>query len=309
MWETAKSRRGQLKSTSFYNSELIVIISFSLFWGPDKLSVPIMNSMTSTSESLVVVLVPGAWNKPSVFDALQSSLHRRGLATMALGHPSNGAEPPNKTLQDDINYLHESLKRLIDEGKYLIVIVHSYGGIVGSGAVAGLSKLEREKQSLPGGVSIIVYMTAFAIPRGMSLKGTMGGEYPDFVSVEARIIPSHFISSSLSISQGDYIHFMGGPDIGFHGVPKEEHVKFLDSFTHICRGAFEGAATYEPRHEIPSAYILCEDDRAIPLPLQEQMAQRLKTKFEYRIKSSHMPFIGMPDTVADIIKELSAHLE
>lgn len=140
--------------------------------------------MATSSASPTVVLIPGAWNKPSVFCPLQLALARRKLATETLGHPSNGAEPPYKTLQDDISHLHEFLKSLVHTGKYLIVVAHSYGGVVASGAVAGLSKAERKRQGLLGGVSMILYMTAFVIPKGLSLKDTMGGKFPDFMNVQ-----------------------------------------------------------------------------------------------------------------------------
>lgn len=58
--------------------------------------------------------------------------------------------------------------------------------------------------------------------------------------------------------------------------------------------------------EIPSWYLLCEDDLAIPAIAQEMMATGMKeaggdVQVE-RIKSSHSPFLSQPDVVVDWIR-------
>jgi hypothetical protein len=131
-----------------------------------------------------IVLVPGAWHLPDVFDTVRSILTVRGFPSEAPGHPSIGAEPPEKTLNDDIVCLHQLLLRLADEGKEIVLVLHSYGGVVGSGAVEGLSKAEREKNGKEGGVIIIVYMSAFVVPQGKSLKDMLGGQFLPWMKVE-----------------------------------------------------------------------------------------------------------------------------
>jgi hypothetical protein len=62
--------------------------------------------------------------------------------------------------------------------------MHSYGGIPGSAACKGLSKAERKKQSLKGGIVGLVYIASFALDQGVSL-GDFGvkdfGWYTDYV--------------------------------------------------------------------------------------------------------------------------------
>ncbi|MCD7444714.1 alpha/beta hydrolase [Streptomyces lincolnensis] len=55
---------------------------------------------------------------------------------------------------------------------------------------------------------------------------------------------------------------------------------------------------------VPSTYVLCEDDVAIPLSLQEEMAkhaQRVR-----RLRSSHSPFLSRPAELARLLRDAIA---
>ncbi|GMG26579.1 unnamed protein product [Aspergillus oryzae] len=59
--------------------------------------------------------------------------------------------------------------------------------------------------------------------------------------------------------------------------------------------------------DIPAAYLLCEDDRAIPLFVQELMVEKARGKgasFETeKIKTAHTPWLVVPDQVAAYIRK------
>ncbi|PYI09347.1 alpha/beta-hydrolase [Aspergillus sclerotiicarbonarius CBS 121057] len=235
-----------------------------------------------------IVLVPGAWCTPIIYDPLRAILTSRGLPSISPAHPSIGAEPPSKTLADDVAHLRSELVALIEEGKDVVVVLHSYGGVVGSGAVEGLGKAERAQQGKQGGVVLVVYMTAFVLPKGVSLVDMLGGQFLPFMKAE-----------------GDYVHCIGDAEAGFHDIPSEDKELWESRLTHASIAVFSGASTYEPWRDIPTAYIICEEERALPLPVQEQMAQALNTQSIYRLKSSHSPYLSMPDKLADIVEELA----
>lgn len=88
-------------------------------------------------------------------------------------------------------------------------------------------------------------------------------------------------------------------------MPVKIQQKAESELTHTSREVFSGAATYEPWHDIPSAYIITEDDRGLPAQIQELLAAKLKAEVVYRIKSSHSPFLSMPDRLAEILEEIS----
>lgn len=69
---------------------------------------------------------------------------------------------------------------------------------------------------------------------------------------------------------------------------------------------FSDPVTYEPWNEVPCLYLLCENDHAIPLPVQEMLAATLgDERTEFRCTASHSPFLSMPPKVVEAI-ELAA---
>jgi hypothetical protein len=74
---------------------------------------------------------------------------------------------------------------------------------------------------------------------------------------------------------------------------------------HTSRAVFSGESTYEPWTAIPCAYIVCEQDRALPPPFQEIFASKMGgPENTYRLPSSHSPFLSMPDQLADLLQQI-----
>ena len=63
--------------------------------------------------------------------------------------------------------------------------------------------------------------------------------------------------------------------------------------------------TYCGWKEIPSVYLVCERDQAIPPPIQVQLAEGAGSKIE-TCAAGHMPQIGMPEKVAEVIEKAVA---
>jgi len=131
-----------------------------------------------------VVISPGAWMYPDIFDGLISLLNAAGFPAEAVGHPTIGAEPPNKGLYDDVENFRSRLVTLADEGKDLVVVCHSYGGCVGACAVKDLGAVQRARDGRQGGVVMVVFMSAIVIPNGKSLLDTIGGQWAPWVKVD-----------------------------------------------------------------------------------------------------------------------------
>ena len=50
--------------------------------------------------------------------------------------------------------------------------------------------------------------------------------------------------------------------------------------------------------DVPSTYVVCDRDNAIPVPAQEAMSARAGTT--HRLESDHSPFLTDPDAVAEL---------
>ena len=72
---------------------------------------------------------------------------------------------------------------------------------------------------------------------------------------------------------------------------------------------FYAPATAASWKEIPTSYLLCEDDLAIPAPGQEAMTSGVKEmggEIEItRIKVGHSPFLSKPDETVEWIRRVA----
>ncbi len=102
--------------------------------------------------------------------------------------PSASRKPPQEaaTLADDAELFNRQATLLADQGKEVVLLPHSYGGLVASECVKGLSKAEREAAGKRGCVSKVVFLTSVVPPVGESLQSLMGTLLPDFIKVDVR---------------------------------------------------------------------------------------------------------------------------
>jgi pimeloyl-ACP methyl ester carboxylesterase len=77
--------------------------------------------------------------------------------------------PPINDLATDTEAVRKFVQNLIDGGREVTVLMHSYGGQVGTNALYDLGVESRARQNLSGGVSHLIYMCAFALPEGGSM--------------------------------------------------------------------------------------------------------------------------------------------
>ena len=80
----------------------------------------------------------------------------------------------------------------------------------------------------------------------------------------------------------------------------EEHASQLQL---ISTAAFSTKTTYAGWKHIPSTYLICKNDNAIPPEAQEAMAAQPGANFEIvRCEADHSPFLCMPDFTTTFIR-------
>ncbi|KAJ5191394.1 uncharacterized protein N7498_010379 [Penicillium cinerascens] len=106
----------------------------------------------SVAEKPVFVFVPAACHTADTFDGILAKLTQKGFDYEAVPTPSVGTVPPNKGLHADIDYSKALLQDLADKGRQVVLVTHSYGGMVGAGAAKGLGYSQHSKAGSPGEV-------------------------------------------------------------------------------------------------------------------------------------------------------------
>lgn len=113
--------------------------------------------MASSIANPTIVLVQGSFQLPDVYHKLADALRASGHSVVQPLLPSlTDPDKPDfasKTLSDDAAAVRAEVKRLVEEGKTVVLVMHSYGGLVGTEAVTqDLSFAQRQSSGLPGGV-------------------------------------------------------------------------------------------------------------------------------------------------------------
>lgn len=121
------------------------------------------------------IFVPGAWHGPESFEPTTSALKKLGFVVHGVDLPSVGAQPPLKSFAPDLEAIKSTLNKVLSSGKDVVMLYHSYGGVVGSEALTDyLKAAERGGKAGWGKIRRLVYIAAFALPEGGSLMAALG---------------------------------------------------------------------------------------------------------------------------------------
>ena len=136
-----------------------------------------------SSPPLSFLIISGAWHVPSLYSNLVTLLRKSGYSATVPSLPSCDAHSPhNTTCSADAEAIRKQIIDLIEsDGKDIVLICHSYGGVPGGAAAYGLSKISRAKEGKKGGVIGLIYVCGFAVTEGSSLLGMLGGKHAPYV--------------------------------------------------------------------------------------------------------------------------------
>ena len=148
---------------------------------------------------------------------------------------------------------------------------------------------------------MLVYITAFSATKGSNVLDLLGGKrlpWMKFTDVFKR--EREAISDT---AQDDYVYTTDEANVFYNDLPPAEQEKWIAKLKPMSKHAFLEPASYEPWHDLPCMYLLCELDQALPIAVQEMMADVLEEQpVSFRCAASHSPFLSVPDKVADAVE-------
>ena len=221
----------------------------------------------------VVILVHGAWHGSWAWAGVVERLTGEGIRTSALDLPSKGRDAGALgDLHDDAEVVRAAIA---GAGAPALVVAHSYGGLPVSEGAAGAAHL--------------IYLAAFMLEPGESLLGLRGGVPPDWW------LPSED-GRTLLPDDPEHVFYADCPP----AVARHAAARIVPQ----NRAVFEQELRAAAWHDVPSTYVICDRDNAVPPALQERMSARAGTVSH--IDSSHSPFLSRPGEVTAIIQETLA---
>lgn len=95
------------------------------------------------------------------------------------------------------------------------------------------------------------------------------------------------------------------PQVAFSDLAPEDQVKWAKEMTYTSAALFASPALYEPwANGVACSYIFTVNDGAIPLPVQQGLAQQLGPEAKTAsLKSNHSPHVSMPE---DLVKAIES---
>jgi pimeloyl-ACP methyl ester carboxylesterase len=217
-----------------------------------------------------IVLVHGAFADAAGWERVIPLLQRDGYRVIAV-------ENPLTSLAADV----ETTKRVIDaETGPVVVVGHSYGGAVMTGAAAGNSN-----------VKALVYIAAFGPEAGEAI-GAFGEKYPSSLDHALKPDAAGFL----------YVDPARFHEVFANDVPAVDAAVMAASQKPISGSAFGASVPEAAWKTIPSWFMVAQDDKALNPDLERFYAKRMGATTT-EIKSSHVAFISHPREVTRLIEQ------
>ena len=234
----------------------------------------------ATETKPTILLVHGAFAESSSWDRVISIL-------LAQGYPVIAAANPLRSLQRDADDIFTILNSL--EGP-VVLVGHSYGGMVISNAVNGHSN-----------VKALVYVAGFAPDTGESALA-LSGRYPGSTlgdTLSPILLPDG--STDLYIQQDKFWKQFAAD------VPEAEAKLMAATQRPINAAALSEGAGAPAWRTIPSWFIYGDLDKNIPPAALAFMAERAGARETVVIEgASHVVMVSHPEEVVKLISDAAA---
>lgn len=125
------------------------------------------------------LLAHGAWHPSRLYDPLKDAFANQGYTLAVPALPTTGPDAKDITWEADVDALLQTAEPLFAQGKRVVLIGHSYGGIPACIATRENGVAERQARGLEGGFIHIGFLCAFAMPsKGISQVQLMQHQLP-----------------------------------------------------------------------------------------------------------------------------------
>jgi pimeloyl-ACP methyl ester carboxylesterase len=227
-----------------------------------------------------IVLVHGAFAESASWDGVIDPL-------LEAGHPVIAAANPLRDLAADAASVGDLVRSI--EGP-VVLVAHSYGGAVISNVPADA-----------GQITGLVYVAGFAPDAGESCF-QLAGMFPGSTLGDAvRPVPRSDGTTDLYIIQ-DRFHDQFCAD-----VPAPQAARMAATQRPATQEALTASSGEPLWRELPSSFVIAEEDRNIPAELQRFMAERAGAQRTIEIPgASHAVAVSQPQATADLILEAVA---
>jgi pimeloyl-ACP methyl ester carboxylesterase len=229
------------------------------------------------------VLVHGAWHGAWCWERVAPLLAARGHRVRAIDLPGHGADPkpPGAVTWDD--YMDRMGEAIAAAAEPPILVGHSLGGAVITGAA----------DRWPERLRALVYLCAM-LPDG-----------PDFFM---RFQPASLLTGAIRPSADSSLLELDPAVVReafYHDCSDEDAARAAARLRPQPGRAAEMSFVLAPDRfgRLPRHYVECTEDRAIDLVSQRAMHAKMPCTV-HTLEASHSPFYSMPERLADVLERV-----
>jgi pimeloyl-ACP methyl ester carboxylesterase len=237
-----------------------------------------------------IVLVHGAWHTPANYRSFTTALETHDFKVHVPHLPScrgTRTSVSNASFPEDVAHVCSVVKPLIEASGQVIMVMHSYGGAVGTEAISGIP-------STSDGIIHLFYICAYILPPGLSIFS---------ISKKAGFLPlwSQFIDNF-----EDGSCFPKGAGQMFFSSQTPDLIKVAEK--HLVRhplSAFKEQMKGDAWKRFPVLYVMTQNDWGVPRVYQEIMLEKVKKEgVEVRIEdydACHSVFVTLKDEIVEAV--------
>ncbi|KAL3491534.1 alpha/beta-hydrolase [Aspergillus germanicus] len=240
---------------------------------------------------------------PLPLHPLFSSLRAHGHEVLAPTLPTmNGSRPPNANFTTDTDHIHSYIDSLADTGRRIVVLMHSYGGQVGTNALDKLDIASRTERGLAGGVVHLIHMAALALEVGDSMYGMT-----ERAGRARNLLAAQEINEDGTSMYRNAVERMLGAggdvavDSGMSEAEMQDYVKTLGTWN---AQAMYGVLQHCAWRESPVSYIKALRDQVMPTSYQTKMIEGIRAAGRdvevFELDTGHSMHVTMTSEVVEI---------
>ena len=245
------------------------------------------------SEFPTLVFTPGAWHQPTCYNKVMNALKEQyGIHCISFSLPSTSGNP-KATFKNDLDAARTAIAHETAQGRDVVLIAHSYGGMVANSAIKGFTAL-RDEDSHGRVVGLVLIASGFTLT-GLSFMDPFFHIPPPTWRVNKETGFADFVTPPRQLF--------------YHDLPEEEAEEWVERLTpQSLEALFKGGEhSYAGWRDVPVWYIGTIEDQGLPVVAQRVnvgMAREMGASVVHReLRSSHSPFLSRPREVVELLVE------
>lgn len=245
-----------------------------------------------------ILLVHGAFHGSWCWKLLLPRLVALGYQTETLDMPC-ASGIPGSTQFDDATHVRSIVDSLLSKGKRVVILAHSYGGLIASSALTGLS--ENNNGTLIGLIDLCAFILPRGIDHGAVIRSLGGSPYMDWDTP----------AEGLFVTK-DPKNMFYAPDVP-EDLAEWAIAQLRPQSMAATNGTVPPQAWQDDNYTGQLGYIRCTADSAVPLEEQDKMVEGAGGRERWVTRtlegSGHSPFLSRPDQLAAVIDEIVKEFE